>query len=103
RAELPVAPPHQYRQVRRGDLFSLRRRADAQYRPVLCARPRQRRQGHRAHGALTSRRAFELLDALAVVAAAALQPLQAAIGIGRFVGLVLIEASLAPRAARLLT
>ena len=47
-AELPVAAPHQYRQDRRGDLFGVRRRADAQYRPVLCAGPRQRRQGDRA-------------------------------------------------------
>src|SRR5262249_3726872 len=45
------------------------------------------------------RRSLRLLDALAVVAAAALQPFQAAIGIGRFVGLVLIEAGFAPDAA----
>src|SRR5690242_6822860 len=40
------------------------------------------------------RRAFELLDALAVIAAAALQPFQPAIRIIGFVGLVLIEAGL---------
>ena len=42
-----VAQPHQHRQDRRGDLFGLRRRADAEHRPVLCAGPRQGRQGHR--------------------------------------------------------
>ncbi len=41
RAQFPVAPPHQYRQDRRRDLFGVRRRADAQHRPILCARPRQ--------------------------------------------------------------
>src|SRR5215469_17677310 len=40
--------------------------------------------------AIISRHAFELLDALAVIAAAPLQPFQAAIGIGGFIGLVLI-------------
>src|SRR5262249_8224479 len=52
-AELPVASPHQYRQVGCGDLFGFRRRFDAQYRPILLARPRQGRQGHRAFGALS--------------------------------------------------
>src|ERR1043165_6180734 len=47
------------------------------------------------------RRALQLLGALAVIAAAPLQPFQPAIGIARFVGLVLIEASLAPGAAGL--
>ena len=52
-AELPVAPPHQYRQDRRRDLFGVRRGADAEHRPVLRPRPRQARQGHRADAAIT--------------------------------------------------
>jgi gentisate 1,2-dioxygenase len=42
-------------QLLRADLFSVRRRADAQYRPVLRARPGQGWQGHRTHGALAKR------------------------------------------------
>ena len=44
--------PHQHRQDRRRDLLGVRRRADAEHRPVLRAGPRQGRQGDRA-GALS--------------------------------------------------
>src|SRR5262245_59334312 len=44
--------------------------------------------------------AFELLVALAVVAAAFLDPFQTAVGVGRLVGVVLIEASVHPGLSR---
>jgi hypothetical protein len=44
-----------------------------------------------------SRRALQLLNALAVIAAALLQPLQPAIGVAGFIGLVLIEAGFSAR------
>ena len=55
RAEFHVAPAHQYRQDRRRYLFGVGRGADAQYRPVLRARPRQERQGDRVGAALSRR------------------------------------------------
>src|SRR5438270_2585165 len=49
-----------------------------------------------------SSRALQHLGALAVIAAALLQPFQPAIGVADFIGLVLIEAGFSPRPSRLL-
>jgi len=47
-----LAAPHQHRQDRRSDLLRVRRHADEEHRPVLCAGSLEGRQGHRA-GALS--------------------------------------------------